>query len=259
MVPSRRRALGGVAAVLAALAGCNGSTDAQPRAGKETEPPPLVGDERGPSPPSDDESDGVDRRERIVRDPPTVKLRRTRLQEPLVELPDFGSELSPAERELRETVRRGFVTTSEAASLVHIDGGEGAETARRFLAATDFDREFVYLTRTGVPQCYEQVLCFVTLTPTELETTYAEVYRDYDVACSADEYDRIIRLVRLEGSVDTGQIESGGVHVRRGGCPIPQTRDDDAAGNRNSTSSTNHARRDAPTFEPSAHHRGRDR
>jgi hypothetical protein len=203
MVPTRRRVLGVGAALLAAVAGCNGTADV----------------------PSTDTvaADRNDRPDNVATDPPSVTLRRPASDDPPLEVRDADGERR-TERERREAVRRGFVTSPEAASLLRARDGEGAARAREFVDETDFDAAFLFVDRGLVRRCFEQLLCRVTWSRSELRLTYAEVYRDYDVACSADERDRVARLIRLEGAVDPRRIESGGTHTRRGGCPVPRWR-----------------------------------
>lgn len=204
MVPTRRRTLAGAATLLAALAGCNGTTD---------DPPPES--DLGPR--------GEDPPENVATDPPTAVLRRPGSRTPVVEVPDpHGDDVSDAERERRRAVRRGFVTTPEAASLLEFADVEGVDDARGLLEATDFDAEFVFLDRMSVRQCYDLRLCRLTWNEYGLRRTYARVYRDYDVACHTDERDSVARFVRLEGSVDPGEMEDEGTAVHTGGCPVPR-------------------------------------
>jgi len=216
MAPTRRQALSSGVALLAALAGCNSLTD-----GSQSD---------GGSDGADGDSDGgdrFDRPENVAMGPPTVKIRKSGTRERLVEVADADGEVNQSERERRRAVQDGFVTSDEAASWLQIDDVEGADTARQFLDETDFESAFVFLDRGSVRQCYERHLCYVAWDAVELQRTYAEVYRDYDVACSTDEYDSVARFVRLDGSVDPRQIESGGTHTRYGGCPVPRWRLDE--------------------------------
>lgn len=160
-------------------------------------------------------------------DPPTVTLRRAGSRGPIVEVDTGSDEFDRTERALRRAARRGFVTTDGAASMLRVEDVAGAQSAREFLTETDFDEEFVFVDRQSVDQCYDLVLCYVTWSASELRRTYAEIYRDYDVACSADELDRIVRFIRLEGSVDPWLVETGGAITHRDGCPVPPWRDDD--------------------------------
>lgn len=214
MVPTRRRALGGAAALLAALAGCNA--------------PPAA------PPPDDTGQDRRDRPERVATDPPTVTVRREGLRDPLVTVAESDGEPTGTARERRRAVERDFVTTAADARLLRVADVDGAHTARRFLADTDFDAEFVYLDRHTVGQCFERLLCHVAWSQTELRLAYAEVYRDYDVDCDADARDRVVRFIRLEGDVDPLQMDSGGTTTHRGGCLPPgwrrENRRDDQTG-----------------------------
>jgi len=216
MAPTRRQALSSGVALLAALAGCNSLTDGSQSGGG--------GGGDGGNGDSDDGGDRFDRPENVAMDPQTVKLRKSGTRERIVAVADADGEVNRTERERRRVVRDGFVTSDEAASWLQIDDVEGADDARQFLDETDFGSAFVFLDRGSVRQCYEQHLCYVTWNAFELRRTYAEVYRDYDVACSTDEYDSVARFVRLDGSVDPQQIESDGTHTRYGGCPVPRWR-----------------------------------
>lgn len=209
MVPTRRQTLAGAATLLAALAGCS------------------AGDRSTDPPPADDDEDRFARPEHVATDPPTVTLRRSGGREPIVTVADATATVTDREAELtararRRAVEQGFVTDADAASLLGFADVDGADAARRFVAETDFEESFLFVDRASVPQCYERVLCFVTWSADELRRTYAEVYRDYDVACDAGERDGVVRLVRLPGTVDPDRIESGGTHTRRGGCPVPR-------------------------------------
>jgi hypothetical protein len=214
MAPTRRQALSSGVALLAALAGCNSLTDGSQSGGSDGS------DGDG----SDDGRPRFDRPENVAMDPPTVTLRRPEPRERIVEIadPDQDGDLNRTQRERRRAVQDGFVTGPEAASWVQIDDVEGADDARQFLDETDFESAFVFLDRGSVRQCYEQHLCYVTWDAFELRRTYAEVYRDYDVACRTGEYDSVARFVRLDGNVDPLEIESGGTHTRYGGCPVPR-------------------------------------
>lgn len=211
MVPTRRQALGSTAALLAGFAGCNSPAGV-------------------PTPDDCIETDGADPGRNVAVNPPTVTVRRPGRRDPVLGFADADRDPDCAVPGQPRAVERGFVTTARAASLLRIDDVEGAPTARQFVEETDFEREFLFVDRGTVGQCYELVLCAVTWTATELERTYGKVYRDYDVACSTDEYDRVARLVRLEGNVDARRIETAGRSTYGGGCPDGREPSNDRTG-----------------------------
>jgi hypothetical protein len=194
-----------------------------------------------------------------------VTLRRPGSRDPVVDVADANEEANQTDRERHRAVERGFVTSPGAASLLRIGDVEGANDARRFVAETDFDAQFLFVDRGIVRQCYRRTLCYVTWTEFELRRTYAEVYRDYDVACDTDARDRVARFVRLEGSVDPRRIESGGTHTQRGGCPIPRWELDDRVRSETGTATADGTRAagdtpaDARTTEDAARLGGGDR
>jgi hypothetical protein len=191
-------------------------------------------------------------------DPPTVTLRRTGHREPIVRIRETEGGVNRTEAPHRRAVERGFVTSADVVSSLRIDHAD-AETAKQFLADTDFDSEFVFVDRESVAQCYRHVLCYVTWTRAELRRTYAEVYRDYDVACGADERDRVARFVRLEGSVDAERVESGVTRTHRGGCPVPRWKRGDRSEDRHPPETADATSSGNPTTAANARPGGRAR
>lgn len=218
---SRRQALSGMVSVTAAIAGCNSLIDTPP-------------------PDRDAPSNTVKRPENVAMNPSTIVLRRSGSRDSLVDVTDATGDLNQTERDRRQAVERGFVTTPDAVSLLTIDDVEGANKARQFLADTDFSSAFVFVDTGSVPQCYERRLCYVTWTASELQRAYARVYRDYDVACRTDARDDVARFIRLDGTIDSQQIRPGQTAIHSDRCPIPRWKLDTRRGNGTHTGDRDH-------------------
>jgi len=245
MAPTRRQALSSGIALLAALAGCNDRSDTPESDG-------VDGD-------GGDGGDRFARPENVAMDPESVTIREPGTRERIVEVADADGEVNRTERERRRAVREGFVTSAEAASWLRIDDVDGAETARQFLDETDFEESFVFLDRGSVRQCYERLVCYITWNQSELRRTYAEVYRDYDVPCTAGERDSVATFIRLQGTVDPQRIESDGTHTRYGGCPVPRWRLEDRLEPENETTTVTDEATATDGTSAAVRHSGRHR
>ena len=97
---------------------------------------------------------------------------------------------------------------------------EDADTARQFVAETDFARETLGFETLRVEECRRRELCHVIWDDEEYELRFLETYRDADVACSANADDATVTLFRIPEPLDP-DLESGGTGVSRHGCRDP--------------------------------------
>jgi hypothetical protein len=112
-----------------------------------------------------------------------------------------------------------LVADAETASSLAFADVEGVDRARRFLADTDFSSASVYVEQHAVPECYDQRLCWIRWTGDRIETDYAIVLRDADVACEVGAEDVVAYFVRLPVALDPDEVRrfssgSGGGHCR---------------------------------------------
>jgi hypothetical protein len=202
-LPTRRRFVTSAIALLGgtALAGCGGSGSAS---GSSREAPNA-------DPPDD-----------ALVDPPHVSLRNAAL-EPIVwsgtptETPDTEESGEPA----IDSWAHHVVASDEAAAELTFADVDGVDEAREFLAETDFDAATVYVERQLVGECYRHELCWVRWTDSEIETDYARILRDADVACEADARSVVTKLIRLPVTLEPGQISSYGSSSGGGPCRRP--------------------------------------
>jgi len=205
--PTRRRLLAATASLFCgtALAGCGGSSSASgsAREGPNAEPP-------------DD----------ALVDPPHVTLRSGDLQ-PLVrsgtptETADADASAAGSREPEIDSWAHHLVASDEAAAALTVADVDGADEAREFLDATDFGSETVYVERHLVGECYLQELCWVRWTDSAIETDYARVLRDADVACEADARDVVTKLIRLPAALDPDSVSSYSSGSGGGRCRGP--------------------------------------
>jgi hypothetical protein len=169
MPSSRRDVLRAAAGVLGGLAGCNAERSPGPTPTPTSEPPGAPTD--------------------ALTDPPLVRVRK----------PDSGFVVTRGDTESTDDHRDRFfvVGDAETAASLSFAPVDGAATARQFVDDTDFGAESVYVDQRAVPECYRRRLCWIRWTSAEVETSYARVLRDADVACEADAEDFVAVLVRL--------------------------------------------------------------
>ena len=194
MVPlTRRRALAGAATLLAGLAGCGGSesttVDVNPR----------------------------DRPENVTTDPEFYSLRNPTEERAVTVAEDGGVD----DDRKREAARRGIVADEEAAGLLSVADIDGASEARAFVSSTDFSATTLYVDRVPVDECYRMEFCYVTWTETDINTRYGRMYRDWDVACDADETDTAVFFIRIPATLDPTAVSSLGGGYHSGGCQRP--------------------------------------
>jgi hypothetical protein len=211
---TRRRALQAAVGLAAGLAGCpDGETDAGRDDGATpigSPTPPVPGDDR-------------------VSDIESVTLRADEggYDNPLAWfVPEPGdratadSTVDPSDREFEgliadpataETLRVTDRATETEASVA-------PETARQFVAGTDFDSETLLVENRSVEECYRLVLCHVAWDDGEVETGYGRFLRDADVACESGERDARATVARLPVPLDPDEFETGATGIASGRC-----------------------------------------
>lgn len=217
---TRRRALHGLAAIAATLAGCNGSDS-----DSFSDPPPA-----GPP-------------ENVVKDPPHYTLRNPEPEPPvLIQPPETTTDGMGGSRRPR---RDGLVATAETADrITFVDGLDGADAARKFVEATDFSSETLLLEPRTIDECFHNKLCYVTWSSFEYRTWYARLYRDADVACETDANDFVTFLIRIPDTLDPQNYNSHGSGTSTRGCMVPpglrrrREQADDAENTTTTTSTT---------------------
>ncbi|WP_123536959.1 hypothetical protein [Halosimplex salinum] len=213
---TRRRALQGAVGLVAGLAGC---PDADTDAGRESAGTP-VGSSTPPVPTAGDD--------RVV-DPEYVTLRADEADysDPLAwfvpdpaDRPTAGGTVRSTDREaeglIADEATAETLTVSDRATETEVSAS--AETARSFVAETDFDSETLLLENRSVEECYRQVLCYVTWDDGEVETRYGRFLRDADVACESGERDARTIIARLPVAIDPAEFEMGATGVASGEC-----------------------------------------
>jgi len=212
---TRRRALQAAVGLAAGLAGCpDGATDADEGdgtpAGSPTQPAAAVPDDR-------------------VVDPEYVTLRADDIDydDPLAwfvpepdDRPTADATVEPSDRE-REGLIADAATAETFVVADRVTGAEvsaSAETARRFVAETDFDSETLLVEGRSVEECYRLVLCSLTWSDGEIETRYGRFFRDADVACENGERDARATIARIPVALDPAEYEMGSTGVARGRC-----------------------------------------
>ena len=210
-VPTRRRFIQSTAALLGAstLAGCGGSGSAS---GSSREAPNAA-------PPED-----------ALTDPTHVSLRHSE-RAPLVRDADSTTADSDGDSNADDGETPRFdewhhllVADADHASSLSFADVDGVEDARRLLSETDFDSESVYVERHVIGECYERRLCWIRWTDSEIETDYARILRDADVACKADAEDVVTNFIRIPAVLDPEQISSYGSSSGGGPCRRPDER-----------------------------------
>ncbi|GAB3699043.1 hypothetical protein [Halorubrum pallidum] len=203
---SRRRFIGSAAATLSApaLSGCGGSGSSSGS---------TSSDDPDAEPPDD-----------ALRAPPHVTLRGSTTEPNIVmrESTESGTGDSPNER---DDWAQYVLSGDDDADALTFAEVEGVDEARAFLDQTEFDSETVYVERHLVGECYRHRLCWVRWTRREIETDYARVLRDVDVACEADARVAVTNLIRLPVALDSERISSYSSGGGSGACPRP-TEDD---------------------------------
>ncbi|WP_311170484.1 hypothetical protein [Halobellus ordinarius] len=209
---TRRRLIQAAAALGAtALAGCGGSSSAS----GSTREVPAAG------PPDD-----------ALNDPPHVSLRQSELKPIVVteSTPTDDTETGTGAETIAEADKwhQILVADAETAESLTIADVDGAESARQFIAETDFDAETVYVERHVTPECYERRLCWINWTESRIETEYARVLRDADVACEADAEDVLTTLIRIPAALDPDSVQRYSSGGGGGPCPRPETEQTEA-------------------------------
>lgn len=200
MVPlTRRRLLGGTAALFAGLAGCSGSSTTDSNTGT----PPAGAN--------------------VAHDPERHAL-RTVDERPPVWLPPEGAGATDAASGdatagRPDRVRAFVLVASEAtARRLRFADVDGADEARAFATATDFDAETLYLDNHSVEACRRLELCHVAWSDTDVDTQYGGYYRDADVSCDADARHAVSWLIRIPDALDPDAVTSRGSGWSSQGC-----------------------------------------
>ncbi|GAB6860890.1 hypothetical protein ACFR97_00225 [Haloplanus litoreus] len=187
---TRRRALQGAVALVAGFAGCSGESSSS---------------SSHPSDPSGN----------VALNPESYSLRNPALA-PTVWTGDRPTPEDDAERSHRRT--HLFVTSPDEAATVGFADVDGADAARDFLDATDYDAATVYVEQWPVDECFAPDLCSIQWSENDVETNYSRRYRDADVACEADARDVVATLVRIPEAFDPSGVDSYGSSHGSGTC-----------------------------------------
>ncbi|WP_436907468.1 hypothetical protein [Halosimplex marinum] len=216
---TRRRALQVAVGLAAGLAGCpDGETDAG-RGDAGT----AVG---SPTPPASGGDEGADDIESV-----TLRADDAGYDDPLAWfVPDprdratAGGTVDPSDRAFEGLI--GDAPTAETLRVTdratETEASVAPETARRFVAGTDFDSETLLVEGRSVGECYRLVLCSVFWEDGEVETRYGRFLRDADAACEADARDAHVTIARLPVSLDPAEFEMGATGVASGRCFRPE-------------------------------------
>jgi len=205
---TRRRALRGVATLLVGVgaAGCSGEGSSS-----SSHPPDATGN--------------------VAFGPESYSLRNPE-HEPIVWTGERPTTVDDDDGRSRPWGHHFFVADADDVAAVSVADVEGAEGAREFLAATDYDAATVYVERVGIRECFTQELCHVRWSKTEIDTSYARYYRDADVACETDARDVLVTLIRIPEAFDPSDVSGYGSSRGSGSCERRNEqlrgRDDDA-------------------------------
>jgi len=178
MSPSRRRLLrSALSGIAVAVAGCAGSSNREP-----------TGTDSGSG-----STDGPAPRSGTVTDPPVRKPRN----------PGGGPVLREAAAgDDGEAVGIGREVITEGSRVEELTFGAGvpeaaAESARDFLAGTDFDGESVFYSPSRTDSCERYRIRGASWEPTRVDYRYCRELRPPDGPCEADARDTVGILIRL--------------------------------------------------------------
>lgn len=193
--PTRRRALHGATALVAALAGCGGSTTSVSR------------------------SSGPESDENVDRDPDSFTLRNAE-NGPPAWLPDPDEEETPwpGDRPWARGRTRVLIASRESLARLEFADVPGVEDARAFAEATDLSRATLLLDAHRVGACFTLELCAVAWSATRYHTFLSRQYRDADVACSTDAREGLAFLVRIPAVLDPTEVRGSGSATTSGTC-----------------------------------------
>lgn len=122
--------------------------------------------------------------------------------------------------------RSELVASRDAADSLTFGDVDGVDGARAFLDETDFQNEMIYLEQRIVEECWDTELCYVTWGPDKIETDYSRTLRPVDAACSADQEDIVVSLVRIPDALDSDAVHQHGSSMG-GRCRVPSNARDD--------------------------------
>lgn len=208
---TRRQLLTVLTGLAGGLAGCAGESVESSRSVSETNRQTVPDDNAAVDPP-------MIQRRSTTQQP--IRLRAAQTQDE-GESSDEGPRDDESFRRLRRGTDEVIDTAAKADRLVsNEDGatdGDDSELSA-FIAATDFERETLYLEPRQIEQCYRLSLCFVSWEDTEIQTAYGRRLRPYDERCAADRTATEARLIRLPVALDADEINSFGTSIRSGRC-----------------------------------------
>jgi len=187
---TRRRALSGAAALLTGFAGCSGESSSS-----SSYPPEEIGN--------------------VELNPESYTLRNPE------RAPTVWTGERPTSRDDEERPHRRhhlFVTGSDDAAGVSFADVDGADGARDFLDATDYDAATVYIEQWTIEECFTPDLCSVRWSEDDIDTSYTRRYRDADVACAADAEDVVVTIIRIPEAFDPSDINGYGSSRGSGTC-----------------------------------------
>jgi hypothetical protein len=179
---TRRRALHGAVALLAGFAGCSGESSSS-----SSYPPDPSGN--------------------IELDPESYSLRNPD-PAPTVWTGERPTPEADAERPHRR--HHLFVTGPDDAAGVSFAAVDGADGAREFLDATDYDAATIYAEQWTVEECFTPDLCSIQWSEDDVQTNYSRRYRDADVPCEAEAEDVVVTLIRIPEAFDPGDVNGYG-------------------------------------------------
>ena len=200
---TRRQALHGAAALLAAFAGCSGESSHSSSHGPGREDYP----------------------ENVELDPETYSLRNPtgeaavrRASETTTKDGENGEDADDA-----RLASHGywFVASPEDARDLAYADVDGAAEARRFVESTDFEAETIYVQQRSVGECYRLELCYVGWSGSEIRTDFGRLYRDADVACEVESEVAVATLIRIPDAIDPDGIRGFSSGMSSGGCHLP--------------------------------------
>ncbi|WP_158058290.1 hypothetical protein [Halorussus halophilus] len=189
---TRRHLLHGTTALLATLAGCGGESTTT-------------------------SSSSANRFENVEKNPEQYPLRNSGDEQVVWTRETADGNEGDSRRHLSQ---RLFADASSAKSLVFADV-DGKAEAEQFVADTDFDTETLYVEQNRVNECFEEELCYVSWSATEIDTSYGRRYRDADVECSVEVRDTVAQLIRVPDTLDPDEVTGYGSGGSSGGCRYP--------------------------------------
>ncbi|EJN57114.1 hypothetical protein HSB1_45000 [Halogranum salarium B-1] len=163
---------------------------------------------------------------RRLTDPEQYTLRGP-VEKQVVQTPSDDDETEDDRADERRW-RSELVTSRDAADSLTFGDVDGVDGARAFLDETDFRQETVYIEQRIVEECWDTELCYVTWGPEKIETDYSRTLRPVDAACSTDQEDIVVSLVRIPEALDPKRVTQHGSSMG-GRCRVPPDSRDNGA------------------------------